>query len=253
MAMMMFAGMQDWSPNCRASCTDRDHEDEFSVNDKTFFADNAFLDTPDDMAVLLTDTTSFVRHLHDDPSMVDAFSWKPPGANRYVAGLDLDNMTIADACRPIVLDMSLPKDHTLGESIELQGPHGVFKMMPPDIAEAGDEMHYYLGPLPEFQIEVPPGFQPGSAIAIIRDDGSEVKVHIPENRRPGDTFSVEPPALMVLVPEGMKPGGVVRFRDGDSEQVDNVDWHWARIPVLLRPGGYFVARLPAPSPQHRRV
>lgn len=63
-------------------------------------------------------------------------------------------------------------------------------------------------------------------------------ITIPDGIVPGDRFTVVPPSIMVLVPTGTKPGSFVMFRRADSE------WFAAEIPEELRPGGYFVARIP---------
>merc|ERR1719188_1819877 len=98
-------------------------------------------------------------------------------------------------------------------------------------------MMYYLGPLPEFEVVVPPHSGPGSYVNITRDDGSAIRVPVPAGCVPGESFGVEPPVVMVKVPEGFGEGDDLFFTRNEC-------WLHAKVPGALRPGRYFAARLP---------
>lgn len=233
--------------NCRMSaCADVENEEEFAVVDKkSLFVEQQFFGADDDMATLLADTSAFVQHLLADPSMSDALLFTSGGEDRF-----FKNIVETKACQPTMLDMTVPMNYVKGQAIQMTCDLGSFEMLPPDIAEPGDELQYYLGPLPEFNVEVPPNYGPGWALTVRREDGSDVRAVIPEGHGPGDTFNVEPPSLIVHVPDGVNSGDPVRFRgfcDAARTGNDNAYWYWALVPMTLRPGGYFVARLPPPK------
>jgi len=176
---------------------------------------------------------SYVTHLDRDPCLVEAeFVAEPRGKARY--------SPVALTTPPVRLELSISDKHQPGDTVRVAGPHCSFQTTVPDDAQPGDTMLYYLGPLPEFEVTVPPHAKPGSYVNITRDDGSAIRVPVPKDCPPGDSFSVEPPVVMVKVPEGFGEGDDIFFERNDS-------WLHAKVPGELRPGGYFAARLPPPG------
>lgn len=176
---------------------------------------------------------SFVTHLDRDPCLVDAEPLFDPEVG---GGFSPEALTTP----PVRLELTICALHEPGRPVRVQGPHCIFETNVPDDAAPGDSMMYYLGPLPEYEVTVPPHNTPGSYVNITRDDGSSIRVSVPPDCMPGDTFCVEPPVLMVKVPEDCGEGDDVYF-------IRNGGWLRAKVPSTLRPGGYFPARLPPPG------
>jgi len=106
-----------------------------------------------------------------------------------------------------------------------------------------------------------------------RADGRKIEVQVPKQLRPGDTFKVSPPALLVRVPEGVGEGQTVVFRlpePGCENSHDDVHdkegsfpgprpgrsvadpghradsaatWYRAIVPQGQAPGTYFAVRM----------
>lgn len=148
------------------------------------------------------------------------------------------------ATKPVEFSTTIPDNHEPGQKLRVPGPHGTMDIIPPINKRSGDIVCYRLAPRPEFQIEVPPGATPGSPVRFERADGVEVVVTVPAGLRPGDTFEVTPPALMVQVPANAVSCDQVIFRHGVAQEVE---WYRAQVPAGLTPGNYFAARLPPPE------
>jgi len=154
--------------------------------------------------------------------------------------------TVALATPPVMLTVQLPDDYEPGMPVSMEGPHGRIEVPGPSDPDAkpGSVLHFSLAPSPDFQVEVPEGAGIGAEVRLRRPDGVEISVPVPKGLRPGDTFNISPPALMVRVPEGCAPGQRVVFKEpgaGESE------WCRVVVPEGVVPGGYFAARLPPPS------
>lgn len=149
------------------------------------------------------------------------------------------------------VEINVPQNHQAGDVLSVQGPDGSVKLILPAGVEPGTVFRHRIKAEPEYRIEVPQGASPGSALTFARADGIRISIAVPPNLRPGDMFDVSPPALMVLVPEGLQPGDYVVF---SSEKVpgfmmggEATQWFRARIPEQLQLGRYFAARLPEPE------
>eukprot|EP00444_Apocalathium_aciculiferum_P064560 CAMPEP_0183555360 /NCGR_PEP_ID=MMETSP0371-20130417/79442_1 /TAXON_ID=268820 /ORGANISM="Peridinium aciculiferum, Strain PAER-2" /LENGTH=278 /DNA_ID=CAMNT_0025761531 /DNA_START=51 /DNA_END=887 /DNA_ORIENTATION=+ len=179
---------------------------------------------------------SFVTHLPADPCLVDA---------ELVGHLPTETRLAPEALvtPPLRLEIKITAGHLPGQVIKVQGPHCIFETRVPEGAEPGDELVYYLGPLPEFEVTVPAYSGPGSFVNITRDDGSAIRVAVPQGSLPGSTFCVEPPVLMVKAPDGSQMGDTVFFQRCTAR---GDEWFQVCIPGILRPCGYFAARLPHP-------
>jgi len=77
-----------------------------------------------------------------------------------------------------------------------------------------------------------------------KSDGMRISINVPPGKRPGDFFEVSPPALMVLVPEGVRAGDIVVF---SMPAPPAGQWFKAQVPEDLQLGKYFAARLPPPG------
>mmetsp|Transcript_73965 Transcript_73965/g.154163 ORF Transcript_73965/g.154163 Transcript_73965/m.154163 type:complete len:282 (-) Transcript_73965:87-932(-) len=176
---------------------------------------------------------SHVKQLEADPSLVDA---------TFVGSRsNFPTAKVALATPPKRIVLHINETHEPGDVVEVRGPHCTFRTTVPEGAVPGDELAYYLGPNPEFEVTVPPFSRPGSVVSITRDDGSRLQVPVPEDAEPGSTFLVEPPVLMVKVPNKARKGDQVLFtrRFGAINE-----YLQATVPGSLKPGGYFAARIP---------
>lgn len=142
---------------------------------------------------------------------------------------------------PIRLDVLLQAGYQSGQKVRVQGPHSTFDVTTPARALPGQKLSYFLGPRPEFEVTAPRDAKPGRPIIITTHDGSTIRVPCPEDCEPGETFHVEPPAIMVKVPDGVVAGRSVYFKDAVH------GWLRATVPDELMAGGYFGARLPSPN------
>lgn len=149
----------------------------------------------------------------------------------------------AAALGPGRLTVKLPPQFQPGETVSVQGPHGLLELKPPPEAQPGSKIVVRLAAPAELRICIPLGKGPGSEIKIKKNDTMEIMVTVPKGLKPGDVFDVAPPALMVAVPDGAKPGDFVVF---DHTEEDGRCLCRAKIPEELHFGRYFAARLPKP-------
>eukprot|EP00931_Biecheleriopsis_adriatica_P048761 TRINITY_DN28172_c0_g1_i3.p1 TRINITY_DN28172_c0_g1~~TRINITY_DN28172_c0_g1_i3.p1 ORF type:complete len:585 (-),score=121.45 TRINITY_DN28172_c0_g1_i3:172-1926(-) len=157
----------------------------------------------------------------------------------------LPDEKIAVATPPLELPVRIPEGFKRGATIRVAGPHGTIALTPPGHLEPGDNLAYKLQPEPDFQVTVPPGMKPGSCMQFKkRGDGVVVRVTVPEGLQPMDSFNATPPVLMVRVPEAVRPGSPVVFRDPSNELGAGDMWFQAVVPQRIRRDGYFAARLP---------
>mmetsp|Transcript_41953 Transcript_41953/g.110847 ORF Transcript_41953/g.110847 Transcript_41953/m.110847 type:complete len:264 (-) Transcript_41953:86-877(-) len=185
---------------------------------------------------MLLDTPSYVRELAPDPSVVDCARASAPGPNST-------EKEEALAALPGFLTADIPEDFVAGMKLMAMGPCGQIEVVPHPDERPGSKLEYPLKPNAEFVIEVPPGKQVGDEMKFARDDGTTISVKVPVGCKPGDTFQVTPPCLMVRLPRGAKPGDTLVFRSTET------DWWRAQIPKqdCLKLNKFFFARLPEDS------
>lgn len=190
----------------------------------------------------LLGSQSFVNVMEDNPNTVQAERLGP--GSRANLGVE------AHAMWPTDIELLVPEKHQKGDKIAAQGPHGRVEFDVPDGLQPGTTFRYRLKAAPEFRIEVPPNALPGSSVAFNRPDGVRIMIEVPAGKKPGEQFDVTPPALMVLVPEGVQPGDFVTFclRAPNSRDDSLAEWFRAPVPQELQLGKYFAARLPRPDP-----
>merc|ERR1712232_1442440 len=101
----------------------------------------------------------------------------------------------------------------------------------------GSECVIRLGPEEVFQVTVPEGASPGDAVTFEATDGRQQTVYVPVDAKPGDTFEVVPPAVMVEVPKGSSAGDIVKFNT-EQEGGMNIE-RTAMVPEGKLPGQLF--------------
>lgn len=148
------------------------------------------------------------------------------------------------ATLPCEFRVVLSENFKPGQPLSVRGPHGLVKVQPPPDATPGTELRYRLAPMPDFNVKVPEGCQPGMMIRFARTDGVEISVPVPPGKKAGDSFTVTPPALMVQVPEGAKAGDLLIFHNRGKGGALAPGRFRARVPAGLEAGMYLTARLP---------
>jgi len=178
---------------------------------------------------------NLVATRRDNKNTIDAEFLMHP--NPKEAGVE------AHAMWPGDIELAVPKDWKAGDKVPAAGPHGRILFEIPDECQAGTTMRFRLKPAADLRVEVPPGLPAGAPMNFERPDGTRISIAVPAGMKPGDQFEVTPPALMVLVPEEVKPGETVVFcMPGPPGQ-----WFKARVPEDMQLGRYFAARLPPPD------
>eukprot|EP00450_Noctiluca_scintillans_P022268 CAMPEP_0194530300 /NCGR_PEP_ID=MMETSP0253-20130528/67220_1 /TAXON_ID=2966 /ORGANISM="Noctiluca scintillans" /LENGTH=198 /DNA_ID=CAMNT_0039375519 /DNA_START=20 /DNA_END=613 /DNA_ORIENTATION=- len=124
-------------------------------------------------------------------------------------------MWLANAAEPQDLTFDVPRDWTHGDPVTIQGPHGPLQVPLPHNTRRGDKVTVPLGPSITYTVNVPDAIEDGGVVPFRTDDGQTWEVPVPPGKRPGDTFEVYPPAIMVEVPRGANPGDRVAFRTLD--------------------------------------
>jgi len=152
----------------------------------------------------------------------------------------------AFATLPIELTGVVPDNYQPGGNIIIPSPDGDIEVEVPPNTQPGSTVRYRLAPTPELRVQVPPGLAPGQLAKFRRNDGLEIEVPVPSGLKPGDFFDVDPPAVMVRVPESTSPGDAVVFRSLRRDGQDVTEWCRALVPQGMAPGRFFVARLPPP-------
>lgn len=156
----------------------------------------------------------------------------------------------AFAMLPGALEVAVPEGWQPGEKVPAQGPHGRIMLELPDTVQAGRTIRVPLRPMPDMLVEVPKGASAGTVLTFAHADGAHISMEVPKGKRPGETFEVRPPALMVLVPENVESGSVVIFR-APGQPAGRQVWFQAHVPNILQLGRYFAARMPAPGANGR--
>uniref|UniRef100_A0A7S1AIW2 Uncharacterized protein n=1 Tax=Noctiluca scintillans TaxID=2966 RepID=A0A7S1AIW2_NOCSC len=142
----------------------------------------------------------------------------------------------AKSAVPQDLVFVVPRDFVPGELITVEGPHGPCCVPLPLDIQPGQWCSVRLGPNPTHTLVVPEGARRGQSVYFMGPDG-QVEVTIPPGKKPGDTFDVIPPAMMVQVPDGAVPGDQLSFMTSQGEQLLTV------VPENHHPGQYFAAAL----------
>jgi len=227
-----------WQPNLACS-----HEDilklgadvgliEIQAEEISYSLNYNGQEDDDDWQVPLLDQVSYVRQMPRDPCMVDCHKIDHPGPE--------SKETEALVAEPGIVEAKVPQDFVPGMVITAYGPFGEHQVKPHPDEVPGSTLCYTLKPLPEFVVTVPPGMKNGHAIKIDREDGRPISVKIPGGCRPGESFEVTPPAMMVRVPKGVNPGDYVVFRTEETV------WWRVQVPEkeTLKLERFFAARLP---------
>jgi len=193
---------------------------------------------------ILQEDVSFITHLGEDPFCVQSERVQGP-----IIGPDGKFEREALTTLAVEFTADLPLEYEEGQTLRVIGPHGPVEVRPPPGAQPGSSHVYRLAPKPEFRVVAPPGVQSGMSMTFKQSNGIQISIQVPPNVGPGEAFTVNPPVLMVRVPDEAQAGDVVCFRNivrrtGDNREV--TEWCRARVPEGLQPGKYFAARLPRP-------
>jgi len=113
----------------------------------------------------------------------------------------------------------------------VNGPHGPIMVELPQDAQPGEQRSWRLGPMGE-QVTVPEGAEAGSKIDVVVA-GDSIQAIVPPGKKPGDTFEVVPPAVVVMIPQGVEDGDFLEFQSMNSETLK------VPAPTGLKPGQYF--------------
>lgn len=153
----------------------------------------------------------------------------------------------AFATPPQDLHVRVPDNYTFqrDQRIPVAFPHGEQLMTLPPKPKNGD-WTYRLGPKPDFKATIPAGVLAGGKMQFHRKDGLSIFVPVPKDLGPGDSFFVTPPSLMVHVPERVRAGDLVIFRNQADPKAGKAVWYRARVPEKIRSDGYIAVRLPVP-------
>jgi len=200
----------------------------------------------EDSEPIVQEDASFIEALEPDPFCIQSERVQGPT-------IGPDGKFEREALTTLAVEFTadLPPDHKEGQKLRVIGPHGPVEVQPPPDAHPGLCQRYRLSPKPEFRVTVSPGVEPGMNMTFKRSNGDQISIRVPPNVGPGESFTVNPPALMVRVPEETQPGDTVCFRNIVHRTDDNrevTEWCRARVPEGLQPGKYFAARLPRPGP-----
>jgi hypothetical protein len=150
----------------------------------------------------------------------------------------------ATSILPQILEVQLPKETKPGDLTEVKGPHGAVEVEAPADFKPGKKVRLHLGAPPEMRIQVPKSGKPGDPLQIIRVDKIKISVRIPQGLKDGDYFNVAAPVLIVAVPEHLRPGDCVVFKDPTPGKNQ---WLEAQCPKELLYGRYFAACVPLPA------
>eukprot|EP00930_Biecheleria_cincta_P097526 TRINITY_DN89226_c0_g1_i1.p1 TRINITY_DN89226_c0_g1~~TRINITY_DN89226_c0_g1_i1.p1 ORF type:complete len:815 (-),score=125.67 TRINITY_DN89226_c0_g1_i1:191-2605(-) len=159
----------------------------------------------------------------------------------------------AFAAPPQDLHVRVPDgyDFQRDQLIPVAFPHGEQRVKLPPKPKNGD-WTYRLGPKPDFKATIPAGVLPGGKMQFHRKDGLSIFVPVPKDLGPGDSFFVTPPSLMVRVPERVRSGDLVIFKNpaeakaAELGKAGKAVVYRARVPEKIRSDGYFAVRLPVP-------
>lgn len=160
--------------------------------------------------------------------------------SRVVQEEDKKSLKHAKTAPPQELHFIAPEDCTPGSPVCLSGPHGDPIVVPmPEGAEPGMPCRIYLGPKSTIQVVVPEGASPGSVVLFTcEDDGEMLHTVVPNGKKPGDTFDIVPPVVIIQVPKGAKEGEEVLYTTPQGTPAV------VQIPAGFSPGHYFPTLLP---------
>lgn len=123
----------------------------------------------------------------------------------------------------------------------IQGPHGPVRVALPEGAKTGEQSSVRLGPPAQYHVTVPEKFKEGEMVTFEGGNGEPLSASVPPGKKPGDSFEVSLPVLLVQVPAGAKPGMEVMYEAPDRQA------RFVRIPKGLAAGHYFPVLIAPPG------
>lgn len=145
---------------------------------------------------------------------------------------------MAHAVPPQEITFTVPEGVAGGDLITVQGPVGPLVVTVPEGHKSGDEVCTPLCPPSEgYTVTVPEGVGEGELVAFEDPQGVKHEAEVPQGKKPGDSFEIFPPSIMVQVPQGTRAGDRVAFRTMDGRELVGV------VPQGFEPGSFFAAHI----------
>jgi hypothetical protein len=149
------------------------------------------------------------------------------------------DVLVAETALPQDLTFCAPKDGWVkaGQRVCVQGPHGPTMVSLPEGVKPGKQCTVRLGPEDDFSsvsVSVPKDAEPGAPVQFTGKNGEFLQAQVPEGKKPGDTFQVMMPLIMVRVPKGAVAGTEVMFQTPQEKQV-----RFTAVPNGCSAGSYF--------------
>lgn len=209
---------------------DDDDEEDFRRDART---DEVVMDLD---AIRAAIRSSNVHHDAKDASLMYEL-WSESGGATDRAALQPTatppRVWLAPAVPPQDLHFLVPPD--VGKqhqsAVCVNGPHGPIMVELPEDAVPGEQRSWRLGPVGQ-KVVVPEGASEGVLIDH-EVEGVVRQVAVPPGVAPGESFEVVPPALVVMVPQGVQSGDFLEFPGINGEMLKVL------APEGLKAGQYF--------------
>ncbi|CAE7824872.1 hypothetical protein AK812_SmicGene7833 [Symbiodinium microadriaticum] len=188
----------------------------------------------------LVTIADYVTELQPEEDGVDAFPLPHPATS----SMPPDGFTATVATQSVTFTAVVPAD---GSPILVEIQDFKLEVKAPPESRPGERVTFDLSAPPKYQVKVPPGFSSGGCIRYLDSQGRSVQFQIPAGKVPGDSFTVLPTCMVVLVPPSVQAGEFLAFK-GQGNWKDS--WLAVMVPPEIAPGGHFPVRLP---PKEKRT
>ncbi|CAE7711490.1 unnamed protein product [Symbiodinium sp. CCMP2456] len=182
----------------------------------------------------LVTIADYVTELQPEEDGVDAFPLPHPATS----SMPPDGFTATVATQSVAFTAVVPAD---GSPILVEIQDFKLEVKAPPESRPGERVTFDLSAPPKYEVKVPPGFSSGSFIRYLDSQGRSLQFQIPAGKGPGDSFTVLPTCMVVLVPPSVQAGEFLAFK-GQGNWKDL--WLAVMVPHAIAPGGHFPVRLP---------